>query len=436
MTRRRWSVLALGAVLPLGSVAAGSYRAAEKPVPLYADGIAVSGDGSRHLVPVRSAVQYLPGTRVLDLERSSPHARRSALRLARAQRSWLAAGRVPGQYGRWGDLVTASLLDIHALTLPNGASVAGWSARWRYVWPRDASFVAVALAATGHHADAVRVLTFLQSVQGADGTFHARYLPDGSGPPDGRGVQADGPGWALWAVAELVERAPDDRWVYAALQRLRPMIDRSTERLLADARTPTGLPSASSDYWEVDETVLTLGIAASALAGLSSAASLYARAGVRDKSAAARLAADQLAAGIQRHFGPDGYPRHLRGVERDAAITFLLPPFVDRRLAGVDETPDMARTELRRPAGGLAPGAGWKDDGISWTPETALFALTAATTGRQAEAEHWLDWLDSHRTRLGALPEKVLADGSPAGVAPLAWTSALVVLTVAALDVP
>jgi GH15 family glucan-1,4-alpha-glucosidase len=65
-----------------------------------------------------------------------------------------------------------------------------------------------------------------------------------------------------------------------------------------------------------------------------------------------------------------------------------------------------------------------------------LFALTAATTGRQAEAEHWLDWLDSHRTRLGALPEKVLADSSPAGVAPLAWTSALVVLTVAALDVP
>jgi hypothetical protein len=93
-----------------------------------------------------------------------------------------------------------------------------------------------------------------------------------------------------------------------------------------------------------------------------------------------------------------------------------------------------AQSELRRPAGGLAPGAGWRADGISWTPETALFALTAAHLGRGDVAAHWLDWLDAHRTDAGALPEKVLADGSPASVAPLAWTAALVVLTVAELD--
>ena len=36
---------------------------------------------------------------------------------------------------------------------------------------------------------------------------------------------------------------------------------------------------------------------------------------------------------------------------------------------------------------------------------------------------------DAHRTSAGALPEKVLADGSPAAVAPLAWTAATVLLT-------
>jgi len=44
------------------------------------------------------------------------------------------------------------------------------------------------------------------------------------------------------------------------------------------------------------------------------------------------------------------------------------------------------------------------------------------------------EWLDAHRTGLGALPEKVLDDGSPAAVAPLAWTAAVTVLTTRSLD--
>jgi GH15 family glucan-1,4-alpha-glucosidase len=89
---------------------------------------------------------------------------------------------------------------------------------------------------------------------------------------------------------------------------------------------------------------------------------------------------------------------------------------------------------MARPAGGLAPGAGWRQDGISWTPQTSLYALTAAANGDDAQAHARLAWLDAHRTAMGALPEKVLADGSPAAVAPLAWTAACVVLAVATLD--
>ena len=83
-----------------------------------------------------------------------------------------------------------------------------------------------------------------------------------------------------------------------------------------------------------------------------------------------------------------------------------------------------------------APGAQWKQDGISWTPETALVAYTAAMSGRPGTAAHWLDWLNDHRTPSGSLPEKVLASGAPAGAAPLAWTAALVVLTSAELESP
>ena len=87
-----------------------------------------------------------------------------------------------------------------------------------------------------------------------------------------------------------------------------------------------------------------------------------------------------------------------------------------------------AQVEMARPAGGVAPGVGWKDDGISWTPETALFAAAWAAIGHHDRAESLLRWLGDHRTDAGSFPEKVLFDGRPAAVAPLAWTAALVVI--------
>ena len=52
-------------------------------------------------------------------------------------------------------------------------------------------------------ADAERIVAFLQRVQPESGLFQARYLPDGSGVPDARGVELDGVGWALWATGQL-----------------------------------------------------------------------------------------------------------------------------------------------------------------------------------------------------------------------------------------
>jgi hypothetical protein len=47
-------------------------------------------------------------------------------------------------------------------------------------------------------------------------------------------------------------------------------------------------------------------------------------------------------------------------------------------------------------------------------------------------ATQMLTWLAAHTTRLGALPEKVDARGRPVSAAPLAWTDAAVLLTLAA----
>lgn len=421
------AAVALGALAAV-LVAWGATGPREAHIPLYADGVALAASAGVVHVPVGSGAALHPGTRVLDDPASTADEE-----LAAAQRDWLAAGEVPGADGPYADMVAGALLDLHTLLLDDGAAVAGWSSRWRYVWPRDASFVAVALARTGHLDDARSVLGFLAGVQGADGSFEARYLPDGSGVPDDRGAQADGTGWVLWAAAEVVA-ATDPAGRPAAAEELRPLVVRAAGHAVALTRGD-GLPPASPDYWEVPERELTLGTAAPLLAGLEAAPGLLDLLGEQDAAAAARDAAARTRIAVEREFGDTtAYGRYADGSQADAASAFALPPFQPEPLAGALAAWERSAEDMVRPAGGLAPGAGWKQDGISWTPQTSLYALAAAANGRGDQARERLDWLDAHRTGLGALPEKVLADGSPAAVAPLAWTAACVVLAVDALD--
>ncbi|QTE29830.1 glycoside hydrolase family 15 protein [Pengzhenrongella sicca] len=404
-------------------------------IRLYSDGVAVGAGGSPELVPAGVQADYLPGSRVLNPGPGDPEALADAEALAAQSRDWLAAGTVPGADGPYADMVTDALLDMRALLLDDGASVAGLSARWKYVWPRDASFVAVAMATTGHTDEALEILYFLQGVQHRDGSFEARYLADGSGPPDDRGIQTDGTGWVLWATDAVLDHLPDDAARLRAATSLRRLIDRSTEHILDLTDRESALPPASSDFWEVGEARLTLGTAAPLLSGLESAARIYSTLAEPAPATAAGARANRLRAAVVDEFGPR-FGRYTDGQQRDAATAFLLPPFQETALPEAVPAWRSSALEMARPAGGLAPGAGWKDDDISWTPQTTLYALTAASIGDDDAARSWLTWVDAHRTASGAIPEKVLGDGSPAAVAPLSWSAACVVLAVAALMAP
>jgi hypothetical protein len=429
--RRAAAVLTTG--LLVGSVGGSAllWRSRHITVPLLSETVALTPDGGRTLLVPGDGRSLLPGTRVL--RPSSPSDLPSALRLAARQRAWLTAGTVPGTGGPFEPMVRDALLDLRTMTLENGASLAGGPGKWRYVWPRDASFAAVALARSGHPDDAMAVLGYLADLQSWDGRLQARYLPDGSGPPDDRGVQEDGAGWVLWATGQVLAAIP-------AADRARPplkvmqLAERTSARILALTQDGTRLPPPSSDYWEVPETSLTLGTVAPMLAGLEAAAAVYSDVGRSAFAGRLTVASIRLRAAVEASFGTRGYPRHVDGDAVDAAVTFVLPPFQQLPLAGAETAWSRATRVMRRPGGGLAPGEGWKQDGISWTPETALFALSAASTGRPAQARAWLRWLAEHRTASGSLPEKVLSNGEPAAVAPLAWTAALVVLTADALD--
>jgi glucoamylase len=418
--------LCLLLIVMISSSGLVAHRNLDTTIPLDAVAVAVGPGGG--LVEVASADALVPGTRVLA---GTP----DSLGLAREQAAWLAAGTVPQVSGLDSDMVAVALLDLHVLSRTYGVPVAGWSQRWRYVWPRDSALAASALARTGHTADAERIVDFLQWVQPESGLFQARYLPDGSGVPDSRGVELDGIGWALWATSQLAAEVPKkDRTAF--VQRHRRLVDQSTKAALASIDNPSSLPPTSADYWEVKETKLTLATAALLCAGLEAGAELYRILGQVGAADHAAAGARRLRSAITATFGKNGYPRHLggRGDSTDLGVDFLLPPMgstVDRTVVQAWE---QAPVLMRRPAGGLAPGGSWRRDGVSWTNVTATRATTAAFLGQRDEALARLRWLDQHRTAAGSLPEKVLPDGQPAAVAPLAWTAAAVVITADQLE--
>ncbi|HEU4948510.1 MAG TPA: glucoamylase [Kribbella sp.] len=424
------------------------------------------------------------------------------------------------------DLVRHALADLDALTLPSGATLAGWDGPWRFVWPRDASFVAAARCSVGQYAEADRVLAYLTRIRPTSGRWAARYLADSGSPvPDGREAQSDGSGWVLWATWFCAVSRPDTAAALVGLRAGWPMLKQSGDQIVAELGTD-GLPQASPDYWERHEPEVTLGTIAPLLAGLRAGiatADLLGRNGEADRW---RAALSRLSTATDRTFGPD-YPRtpaqatstnselggatQLRtpttprqtagldnpvgvdnqvgvdpvrvdnpvgvpvgvaaqtgldntaglhdttglrdtlgigGVARpagggsvgiaggaDAIVTVLGPPFAPPR-ADISAAIERSHDLLTLPNGGVTPGQDWRADGVAWTPQTALFGLSAAARGDRATAESVLTWLDTHRTSTGALPEKVNRENRLAGEAPLGWTCALVILTAAALDTP
>lgn len=356
-----------------------------------------------------------------------------------ADRAWLAAGAVPGATAAQRAAAARSLLDLRLLLRPGGAVVAAQTPYWAYVWPRDASFVAAAFAVTGYGREAAEVLGFLGRTQRPDGTWPARSRPDGTPVADSRQAQLDATGWVPWAAWFASDGGRD----LAAARQLWPMV-RAAATAAARSLGRDGLPPAGPDYWEWPERWPTVGTAAALRTGLRAAGDLAAALDHPEAAARYRLAASRLGGAIGRAFwGPAGFHRYPvrlggaapRGDGPDAAVAWLGPPFAPPSRT-LREGLARAASQLGPGAGGAVPGMPWRGADY-WTPATASFALAAMASGDRLGAERRLGWLLDHRTALGAFPERVRrGSGAPRSVAPLAWTDAIVLLTLSSGDRP
>ncbi|MBM7781751.1 glycoside hydrolase family 15 protein [Arthrobacter tumbae] len=406
---------------------------------LYAEGIVAGTDGPV-LVPEGTSCRRIPGTNLLHSDGAwLDGALRPTPGVVASLRRKLQSADLPTGNGRYYDMAETALLDVMALQNPRGAIVAAASPYWRFVWPRDNAFAVVALALTGMHANMWAALRYVYSMQEADGQFEARYLPDGSGRvPDQRGRQHDGLGLTLWATWVVIQLSPQDQ-VDDQLPRLRSGIIAGIRAAVQVAAEEDGLPRPGQDYWELDHPEASLGLAAPLLAGLLAGADLARRVGEPALSDAAKAGATSLYRTIHPVYGRNGYQRFPSGGGFDASVAYLLPPFISApndstEGSGIIDAWKRSLRALEQPNGGLRPGQEWPDPDTAWTPQTALFALTAASLNQSQTAHFLLDWLDNHRTRMGSLPEKVTAMGEPAAVAPLGMVSGLVLTALAILD--
>lgn len=454
---------ALGAASVL-TLSSSSRHAADAQIPLYSGAVGFTHAGmlaARQALaagPINGVERALwrpgdapliPGTRVREDAFGADS-------LTDATQRFLAAAALPDAVGPASfpgfdgaaELDRSALLDLHSLTWGLASPVAGWNNNWRYTWPRDTAHVIVALHERGLNQWALGLLAGLGGMQRADGTFHARYVPGTDRAPDARRPQFDGVGWFLWAARAVLggERAAGNFGTgpgMAGSAELRSALENSASALMAATAGRSRLPNASPDYWEKHEWRLPLSVAALSLSGLEAARDL-ARAGVvREENAASAAAFEQrrgeVRDAIKRAFGRRGFQRYTHGGGYDAGLLTLLPPYVHEPPNGLVEsgaalaTVERAFTAMGRPAGGVAPAASWKRDGVSWTPQTTMFAQTFARLGANERADALLAWIFEHRTTEGAISEKVLAGGRPAAVAPLAWPAAVTLSTLGVL---
>jgi glucoamylase len=391
--------------------------------------LATSGSaGSPYLQPLLTGGIAASGS---DIRALPPRADGRAPAPDAVQARWLADGLVPGTTPAQRAMAARALLDIELLVQPDGAVAAAWYPGWKYAWPRDSSWVAAALAATGHGRAALAVLRFIARVQPRSGVWAARYELSGDGPVrDGRPSELDADGWFPWAVWFWYTVA--GRGDRGELATVWPAVRHAAATTVSLLRGG-GLPPASMDYWEDSSSSVTIGTAAPLLAGLRAAAALARTLGRPADARAWDAAAGLLARAIGASFGATGYQRTPAASSgADAAVTWLGPPFAAAGSA-VRRAVAVAARRLILPNGGLEPGSAWPGDpGEAWTPETGFFALYDAASGDRAGAARWLAWLAGHRTAYGSLPEQVNAAGQPASVAPLAWTDAIVLLAMTA----
>lgn len=369
------------------------------------------------------------------------------------------------------DLFSKSLLIIRTHVDNEGGIIASGDGEilqygrdnYSYVWPRDASFVAMALDKTGYTEITRRFFEFSNEVLSKDGYYYHKYLPDRSLGSSWHPlvkdkkiimpIQEDETALVLYALFKHYESAKDIEFIEGIYNSL---IKKSADFLCGFRDKKIGLPLPSYDLWEQSFGIATFTVAAT-VAGLEAGAFFARLLGKEEDEKKYSVASKEIKELIFEYFydKESGSFYKLINIEngeivRDKTVDmssvfgifkFGIVETSDERfkkaIKNVEETL-LSKNEL----GGVVryDGDGYCRAGKD-SPSNPWFITTlwlaqyyisvAEKKSDMKKPLAWLNWTADRALHSGVLSEQISAvSGEQLSASPLAWSHAEYVLTV------
>lgn len=332
-----------------------------------------------------------------------------------------------------------------------------------YMWPRDASFAAMALDKSGDPNVARRFFEFCRDVVTADGYFMHKYRPDKSlgsswhawvsGGSIQLPIQEDETALVLYSLSEHYDHSRDLEFIESVYQRL---IERTGNFLLSFRDFRTGLPKPTYDLWEERLGIHTF-TASSVYGGLRAAAKFAKLLGKTRSEGNFLHGAEEIRRSIIKYLYDDSRGVFHRRVSveggeiiPDATLDIsapygaflfgVLPPNDPRLKKAFQKTVEALSPKTS--IGGVAryegdryysvdptlPGNPW----IITTLWNAQYLTASAENPHDLEnVRNILQWVADRALASGVLPEQVNPhSGGPVSAAPLTWSHAQFVIAV------
>lgn len=276
-----------------------------------------------------------------------------------------------------------------------GAHIAGatsTSPPYRFSWPRDGSFIALAQLRSGHPEETRKFLDFMARNQKANGGWAINYHTNGQVFYDfgDRNNEHDQVGTIPWMMLEYARSTNDWSW----LQSHWSGIKKACEFLIRYQDQRTGLMGPTRDLWELSTADSWTYSNAAAHAGLVAGAEAAERFGDAAAAAQFKTAAARMKTGIETYLWNEASGYFVRGynlegrrqdMKVEAANLALAWPFNvfpadDPRMVKMAQK---IQKDLSSPMGGIRRYTGDRYyDGHSWPVTTDWLAIYYSRIGR------------------------------------------------------
>lgn len=368
---------------------------------------------------------------------------------------------------RVNDLFKKSLFIMRSHVNDNGSIIASGDGdmlqygmdTYTYVWPRDASYIAMAFDRAGYSSLTQRYFSFCRDVISADGYFFHKYRPDKSlgsswHPWVGEGkvqlpIQEDETAIVLIALWEHYEKAKNLEF---AEELYNPLVKKAADFLFSYRDATTNLPLPSYGLWEESRGIFTYTTSMVA-AGLHAASKFAHLLGKEEEERRYMQGSHDVQKAILEHLYDKETGLFIRMIgengERDATLDTsvliglsrfgVLPPS-DKRLQSYGSA-IQERLCWQGPIKGIPRyegdaylRAGSDTAGNPWIITTlwlAQYLIEGAKTKKDLkEAFQWIEWTVDRALPSGILPEQVHPQsGEHISASPLAWSHAEFVTT-------